>query len=86
MCDCVDIIDPAILRPGRMDKLLYVGLPNSTDRFEILHKITKVRYLIATIGKQSFAVVIVAGFLYCINAMGIVIISTSHCDGCCHSM
>ena len=27
-----DIIDPAMLRPGRLDKLLYVPLPNSDDR------------------------------------------------------
>ena len=28
-----DIIDPAMLRPGRLDKLLYVPLPNAEDRF-----------------------------------------------------
>jgi len=27
-----DIIDPAMLRPGRLDKLLYVPLPTSGDR------------------------------------------------------
>lgn len=27
-----DIIDPAMLRPGRLDKLLYVPLPNQEDR------------------------------------------------------
>lgn len=27
-----DIIDPAMLRPGRLDKLLYVPLPNKQDR------------------------------------------------------
>ncbi|GBG27870.1 26S proteasome regulatory subunit 8-like [Hondaea fermentalgiana] len=31
-----DIIDPAILRPGRLDKLLYVPLPTSKDRVSIL--------------------------------------------------
>ncbi len=31
-----DIIDPAMLRPGRLDKLLYVPLPTSDDRFSIL--------------------------------------------------
>ena len=31
-----DIIDPAMLRPGRLDKLLYVPLPNSDDRLSIL--------------------------------------------------
>ncbi|KAK6489928.1 nuclear valosin-containing protein-like isoform X2 [Huso huso] len=36
-----DIIDPAILRPGRLDKLLYVGLPPPQDRCAILQTITK---------------------------------------------
>jgi len=31
-----DIIDPAMLRPGRLDKLLYVPLPNKEDRLSIL--------------------------------------------------
>ena len=31
-----DIIDPAMLRPGRLDKLLYVPLPTPSDRFDIL--------------------------------------------------
>lgn len=35
-----DIIDPAMLRPGRLDKLLYVNLPNKLDRISIL----KTRY------------------------------------------
>ncbi|KAF7254366.1 Nuclear valosin-containing protein-like [Varanus komodoensis] len=39
-----DIIDPAILRPGRLDKTLYVGLPPPTDRLAILKTITKVSY------------------------------------------
>ncbi|XP_069089926.1 nuclear valosin-containing protein-like [Pleurodeles waltl] len=36
-----DIIDPAILRPGRLDKTLYVGLPPPMDRYAILRTITK---------------------------------------------
>lgn len=36
-----DIIDPAILRPGRLDKIIYVGLPDIQDKFEILKTITK---------------------------------------------
>lgn len=36
-----DIIDPAVLRPGRLDKILYVGLPNASDRVDILHAVTK---------------------------------------------
>lgn len=37
-----DIVDPAILRPGRFDKILYVGFPTPEDRYEILWKLTKV--------------------------------------------
>ncbi|XP_068184402.1 nuclear valosin-containing protein-like isoform X2 [Antennarius striatus] len=36
-----DIIDPAVLRPGRLDKTLYVGLPPPADRLSILLTITK---------------------------------------------
>ena len=36
-----DIIDPAMLRPGRLDKLLYVPLPDLKDRKSILETITK---------------------------------------------
>lgn len=36
-----DIIDPAILRPGRLDKIIYVGLPEKDDRTDILRALTK---------------------------------------------
>lgn len=36
-----DIIDPAILRPGRLDKIIYVGLPAKDDRTDILRALTK---------------------------------------------
>ncbi|KAH9412447.1 hypothetical protein DERP_014589 [Dermatophagoides pteronyssinus] len=36
-----DILDPAILRPGRFDKILHVGFPTAKDRFEILCTMTK---------------------------------------------
>ena len=36
-----DIIDPAILRPGRFDKLLYVELPTAEERVEILRSILR---------------------------------------------
>ncbi|GKV28904.1 hypothetical protein SLEP1_g37892 [Rubroshorea leprosula] len=32
-----DKIDPALLRPGRFDRLLYVGPPNKSDREDIFH-------------------------------------------------
>lgn len=37
-----DMIDAAVLRPGRLDKILYVGLPEKQDRLEILQAVTKV--------------------------------------------
>ncbi|KAK9933725.1 hypothetical protein M0R45_020903 [Rubus argutus] len=30
-----DIIDPALLRPGRLDQLIYIPLPNEESRYEI---------------------------------------------------
>ena len=36
-----DIIDPAMLRPGRLDQLLLVPLPSREDRLDILRTITK---------------------------------------------
>jgi ribosome biogenesis ATPase len=32
----LDVIDPAMLLPGRLDKQLFVGLPTSDDRYSIL--------------------------------------------------
>lgn len=37
----VDIIDPAVLRPGRLQKVLFVDLPTPSDRVDILRAITK---------------------------------------------
>ena len=36
-----DILDPAMLRPGRLDKLLYVPLPNKEERGGILKSLTR---------------------------------------------
>ncbi|MFH4977548.1 hypothetical protein AB6A40_004257 [Gnathostoma spinigerum] len=38
-----DIVDPAILRPGRLDKVLFVDFPSPRDRADILLKATKNR-------------------------------------------
>lgn len=35
------MIDPAMVRPGRLDKLLYVDLPTSAERWDILKTHTK---------------------------------------------
>lgn len=36
-----DIIDPAMLRPGRLDKLLYVPLPTKDERLQILQTLCR---------------------------------------------
>ncbi|KAJ2244605.1 Ribosome biogenesis ATPase rix7 [Coemansia sp. RSA 455] len=36
-----DIIDPAMLRPGRLDKLLFVELPTPGERADILRTLSK---------------------------------------------
>ena len=36
-----DLIDPALLRPGRLDKSLICDMPNLEDRFDILHALSK---------------------------------------------
>lgn len=36
-----DMIDPAMCRPGRLDKLLYVDLPSASERLDILRTLTK---------------------------------------------
>ncbi|KAG2382667.1 hypothetical protein C9374_005247 [Naegleria lovaniensis] len=36
-----DMIDPAMLRPGRLDKLLYVKLPNEKERIQVLQTIAR---------------------------------------------
>lgn len=41
-----DIVDPAVLRPGRLDKILYIGLPANEDRKDILRALTKVNFLL----------------------------------------
>lgn len=34
-CSRPDLIDPALLRPGRLDKSLLCDMPNVTDRLEV---------------------------------------------------
>ncbi|KAF8872589.1 P-loop containing nucleoside triphosphate hydrolase protein [Infundibulicybe gibba] len=36
-----DMIDPAMVRPGRLDKLLYVDLPTPNERVEIIRTLTR---------------------------------------------
>lgn len=39
----LDVLDSALLRPGRFDTIIYVGIPNQNAKFEILKTITRVR-------------------------------------------
>jgi transitional endoplasmic reticulum ATPase len=36
-----DILDPALMRPGRIDRMIYVSPPNGNERFEILTVYTR---------------------------------------------
>jgi len=38
----LDMIDAAFLRPGRFDKTLYIGLPDSAGRHDILLALSRV--------------------------------------------
>ncbi len=50
-----DIIDPAMLRPGRLDKLLYIELPTPDERKEILIKASRKSPLDRNISLQTIA-------------------------------
>ncbi|KAI9320627.1 P-loop containing nucleoside triphosphate hydrolase protein [Dichotomocladium elegans] len=50
-----DMIDPAMLRPGRLDKLLYVELPTPAERLDILTKLTKKTPLAASVCLKEIA-------------------------------
>lgn len=62
-----DIVDPAILRPGRLDKLLFVDFPNVQDRADILRKSTKARRKLSCNGfptKSCFRMARSPGYLH----------------------
>ncbi|SJX61383.1 related to RIX7-AAA-type ATPase required for biogenesis and nuclear export of 60S ribosomal subunits [Sporisorium reilianum f. sp. reilianum] len=50
-----DMIDPAMCRPGRLDKLLYVDLPKPDERLEILKTITSKTPLSDDVDLQTIA-------------------------------
>ncbi|KAJ9477455.1 Ribosome biogenesis ATPase RIX7 [Pseudozyma hubeiensis] len=50
-----DMIDPAMCRPGRLDKLLYVDLPKPDERLEILKTITSKTPLSDEVDLQTIA-------------------------------
>ncbi|KAH7470585.1 hypothetical protein PRIC1_001522 [Phytophthora ramorum] len=50
-----DIIDPAMLRPGRLDKLLYVPLPRASERHQILKTISAKCAMAPSVQLESIA-------------------------------
>ena len=36
-----DLVDPALLRPGRLDKCLYCVIPSEADRYQILQAVSR---------------------------------------------
>lgn len=51
----IDIIDPALLRPGRFDKLLEVPMPEERSRFDILKVHTKAMPLATDVDLKELA-------------------------------
>ncbi|KAJ1925215.1 Peroxisome biosynthesis protein pex1, partial [Tieghemiomyces parasiticus] len=50
-----DLIDPALLRPGRLDKALLCGLPDATERLDILRKVARTVRLDNDLDLQPYA-------------------------------
>ena len=50
-----DILDPALLRPGRFDRQIYVGAPDAKGRAEILKVHTKGKRLDSTVDLNTLA-------------------------------
>jgi ribosome biogenesis ATPase len=50
-----DMIDPAMLRPGRLDKLLYVPLPTAKNRADIIGTLTRKTPLAPDVDVQAIA-------------------------------
>jgi transitional endoplasmic reticulum ATPase len=50
-----DIVDPAVLRPGRFDRFIYVPEPNEKARFEIFKLYTKDMPLTKDVDLQKLA-------------------------------
>merc|ERR1719356_921235 len=50
-----DIVDPAMLRPGRLDRLIYVPLPSEQGRLEILEAHMRKLPLASNVDLEKFA-------------------------------
>ncbi|KAI8084697.1 P-loop containing nucleoside triphosphate hydrolase protein [Halteromyces radiatus] len=50
-----DLIDPALLRPGRLDKALLCGMPNFDERLEILQALSRKMTLASEVDLKEYA-------------------------------
>ena len=50
-----DILDPALLRPGRFDRQIYVGVPDSSERLSILKVHAKDKHLDDSVNLKTIA-------------------------------
>ncbi|GAA5923458.1 AAA family ATPase peroxin 1 [Sporobolomyces koalae] len=50
-----DLIDPALLRPGRLDKSLLCDMPSYSDRLEIMQACSRKLHLSSSISLEEFA-------------------------------
>ncbi|CEO99216.1 hypothetical protein PBRA_001122, partial [Plasmodiophora brassicae] len=50
-----DLVDPALLRPGRLDKCLYCGIPDYAARLSILHALSRNMHLHADVDLDLIA-------------------------------
>lgn len=50
-----DILDPALLRPGRFDRTIQIGMPDVRERFEILQVHTKNKQLAPEVNLEDVA-------------------------------
>ena len=50
-----DLIDPALLRPGRLDKSILCDIPTFDDRVKIMHAVSQKIYLSANVSLESIA-------------------------------
>ncbi|RZF40487.1 hypothetical protein LSTR_LSTR000366 [Laodelphax striatellus] len=50
-----NLLDPALVRPGRFDRLVYVGPPDRNERLDILQKLTKKIPLGPTVDLEELA-------------------------------
>ncbi|KAA6429601.1 MAG: peroxisome biogenesis 1-like [Trebouxia sp. A1-2] len=51
-----DLLDAALLRPGRLDRLIYCGFPNTNERGQILHALARRLRLDATVDLDAVGV------------------------------